>query len=256
MQFFNDNLISIIIVGTILVLALIGYIAEKKGFGSNKPVKTKENKDENNQPIENTVAEQPIEFVSEESNIETPIEETISEENEEEQSSDALDLENMSFDETPEDIVEDGNSVEIEPNESEEVVEIPEATEDLKEEDNNELETTEPEELTFEEEPQSEEVNTEPEEITFEEEPQSGESNTETEEMTFEEEPKEEKTTASNEINTVEDLYAPFGDQSFKKEDSLDIDKDFNKIINDVDNSVKTDNSSTDSSDEDDIWKF
>lgn len=172
LNFINDNYIWIIIIALVLLMALIGYIAEQQGFGNTKDKKKKEKP--------NKKIEEPIFEEMEETVVEEPIEEVVEE------------------NPTQEEISEEF---------------VPEQT--------NEEET---EELEPSEEPAQE----------------------------IEED--------------QEDLYAPLGDKEFKSSNDLNIDKVFNDVLDDVEETANeadielpnldTTDINLDSEDDEDIWKF
>ena len=242
-QFINDNLIWLIIIGSVLVLALIGYIAEKNGFGTNtKKDSKKEDKIENEKiPVDSTKEEVITEGESDLNddnstlNEESPID--ISDELD---SKDDFELENA----------DNKSATPVEP--------VEESTDEISiEEPSVEPVEESTDEKSFEE-PSVEPVE-EPADEKSLEEPTVEPTKESTDEISFEE-PTIEPVGETNIEKPEEDLYAPFGDQEFNKTD-LNIDDDFNKILNDVDEAAKaTDTKEVESAvntvEDDDIWKF
>ena len=233
MDFINDNLIWLIIIAVVLILAIIGYIAEKNGFGNNNK---KTNKDED------ALAETPI--AVEEPKVEEPVVEEPPVESDELSFENSLESDdNQDNEEVTEEAPIDISS-ELEPDED---FTFEDETTQEASDDVSETEDTE-DVINFDDETK----NDESEEISFEDEKPSEDKvskNDDIEDFTFEDEP-DKKAVSTN----TEDLYAPFGDQEFTKGD-LNIDQDFNEILNDVDKTTGKSNTSNDDTD-DDIWKF
>ena len=200
-QFINDNYLWLSIIAVVLMLAIIGYIAEKNGFGANTKKKDKKETNKENE-LENKITDET-----------TPVQDEI------------ISFENSEESEKNDEPIDISAELEDEPidNSNEETIEEPtvEPVEEVKE-------------VNFEE-PAVEPVE------------EANEVNTE--------EPAVEKIETPV-INNEEDLYAPFGDQEFNQD--LNIDQDFNKILDDVDEATKLADSkeSTPNTEEEDIWKF
>lgn len=276
LDFISDNYFWIILIVVILLMALIGYIAEKQGFGkkAKKPEKVLENV---NVPLEQIKSNDSVQqetndlfaFNSNEIENEQP-ELTIAEE---ESSNEPVDIE--------ENTLEEFEQPELNTTE-EETINEPVIMEE------NTLEEVEQPELVVSEEPELtsniEEISSEP--INIEEskvneiEDEQLESK-DIENFNFEQpviEQNEEKYLFDNEENepikpmenendlfdTDEDLYAPIGNKPVKENNYSDIDKEFNDVLSDINKTdgkvnvdlPKIDTISSDDLDEEDIWKF
>ena len=216
-QFINDNYLWLSIIAVVLMLAIIGYIAEKNGFGTNAKKKDKKETNKENE-LENKITDET-----------TPVQDEI------------ISFENSEEPEKNDEPIDISAELEDEPidNSNEETIEEP-TVEPV--EEANEVNSEEP---TVEPVEEANEVNTE--EPTVEPVEEVNEVSTE--------EPAVEKIETPV-INNEEDLYAPFGDQEFNQD--LNIDQDFNKILDDVDEATKLADSkeSTPNTEEEDIWKF
>lgn len=172
LSFISENITWVIAIAVILLLALIGYIAEKQGFGKEN----KNNKKEDSVAINQELMQKQIVNEDINSNFEQP--------EESDNNSDSIDAYSDHVDNLKED-----------------------NTEDEKQEDSTE-------------EAEKKDIN--------------------------------------------DDLYAPFGDKKFKNPDNLNIDKDFNSVLDDVEEATdevdielpNIEPTSKEELEEEDIWKF
>lgn len=225
LNFINANYIWLVVIAIIILLALIGYIAEKQGFGKKEEKKQDKIVDDKKE-VETTLVEENLNSVADNSEKDTNLEDNslISD-----------NIKDDTLNETKEGpLLESENTINNEVNNeiSEEIVNNDETKEEL--ENIEELKDSN---------------NTELKEVSkTEEDSESGESKKE------------------NNINKEEDLYAPFGDQEFKKEEDskLNIDKDFNKLLENVEDSTdetdvelpKIESTTKEELEDDDIWRF
>lgn len=133
MQFISDNYVWIIIIVVILLLAFIGYLADKQGFGANMKKNNKDKKEDNfvptaepEVPVEDAIGddEVPAEELTFDENGDLPIEEPA----------DEIGIEEPVEEETEESVIEDAAPVE---ETTEETAEVPveETTEEEKPEE-------------------------------------------------------------------------------------------------------------------------
>lgn len=223
LSFINANYIWIVIIAIIILLALIGYIAEKQGFGK-KEEKKQDNIVNDKKKVEPTLVEENLNSIGDNSEI---VENTNLEDN----TLISDNIKNDTLNETKEEpLLESENTINNEEKEesinNEEIKEEKENIDDSKDSDNTEVK----EDSKTEENSKSNEVQEE------------------------------------NDINKEEELYAPFGNQEFKKEEdsNLNIDKDFNKLLENVEDSTdetdvelpKIESTTKDELEDDDIWRF